>query len=175
MDACRAVLEQRGDGGAGWSRAWKVALWSRLHDGERALKILKGYFHDQSYPQLFAKCFTPMQVDGTLGTTAGITEMLVQSHDDFIELLPALPKEWAEGSFRGMRVRGAFELDLEWKNGKAVTAVILSLKGNTGRLKVGAEKVRITENGKPIRYTRSGSYISFTTRPGVSYLVTFIQ
>lgn len=173
MDACKAVLEQRGDGGAGWSRAWKVALWSRLHDGERALKILKGYFHDQSYPQLFAKCFTPLQVDGTLGVTAGISEMLVQSNEDFIELLPALPKEWEQGSLTGMRVRGAFELNLEWKNGQALSSVIRSLKGTTVRLKVGAAKIRITENGKSIRHTRSGSYVIFQTQPGASYQLTF--
>ncbi len=102
----------------GWSRAWKISLWARLYDGERADLIFKKYLSEQSYPQLFAMCGIPMQVDGTLGVTAGITEMLVQSHEGFINLLPALPAEWGEGRMKGVCVRGAFELDMSWKNAR---------------------------------------------------------
>ncbi|MBT87752.1 MAG: alpha-L-fucosidase, partial [Gammaproteobacteria bacterium] len=99
IDPIKAVLEQRGDGGTGFSRAWKMALWARLSDGDRANSIYKGYLQEQCYLSLFAKCYTPLQVDGTLGVTAAISEMLVQSHEDVIQLLPALPKEWNSGKF----------------------------------------------------------------------------
>ena len=93
VEPVKKVLEQRGDGGTGFSRAWKMSLWARLNDGNRANMIFKGYINDQCYPQLFAKCFTPLQVDGSLGVTAGITEMLVQSHEESIKILPAHPDE----------------------------------------------------------------------------------
>ena len=117
INASKAVLEQRGDGGTGFSRAWKMALWSRLYDGERAHKIFKGYIKEQAYTQLFAKCYTPLQVDGTFGVTAGITEMLMQSHEGVIDLLPALPKNWPTGHFDGVCARGAFELKMLWDDG----------------------------------------------------------
>jgi alpha-L-fucosidase 2 len=126
IDPIKAVLEQRGDGGTGFSRAWKMALWARLSDGDRANSIYKGYLQEQCYLSLFAKCYTPLQVDGTLGVTAAISEMLVQSHEDVIQLLPALPKEWNSGKFYGVCTRGAFELNLEWENGVTKKVEILS-------------------------------------------------
>src|SRR5215203_2257396 len=101
IQAYKQVLEERGDGGMGFSMAWKMALWARLGDGNRANKIFKNYLNEQSAIQLFALCGKPMQVDGTLGMTAAITEMLMQSQDGVIALLPALPDEWASGEFRG--------------------------------------------------------------------------
>ncbi len=129
VNACKAVLEQRGDGGTGFSRAWKMALWARLYDGNRANKIFKGYLKDQAYPQLFAKCFTPLQVDGSFGVTAGIAEMLIQSHEGVIDLLPALPDEWSEGNFNGVCARGAFEISMDWKNKKIQKCSVLSKAG----------------------------------------------
>ena len=116
IEPIKAVLNQRGDEGAGWSRAWKMSLWARLYDGDRSYKIFKAYLKDQCFVQMFAKCFKPMQVDGSLGATAGITEMLLQSHESVIDFLPALPKEWSEGSFEGVCARGGFELNFQWKN-----------------------------------------------------------
>jgi alpha-L-fucosidase 2 len=113
IEPVKKVLEQRGDGGTGFSRGWKMALWARLNDGDRANRIFKGYLKEQCYPSLFAKCYTPLQVDGSLGVTAGITEMLIQSHEEFIELLPALPAEWPTGKFYGVKARGGFEIDFE--------------------------------------------------------------
>ena len=130
IEPVKKVLEQRGDGGTGFSRGWKMALWARLNDGDRANHIFKGYLKEQCYPSLFAKCYTPLQVDGSLGVTAGITEMLIQSHEGFIELLPALPAEWTTGKYYGVKARGGFEIDFEWENKKVTRVNILSTAGN---------------------------------------------
>ena len=168
------VLEQRGDEGTGFSRAWKMSLWARLYDGNRAYKIFKGYINDQCYPQLFAKCYTPLQVDGSLGVTAGITEMLMQSHEGVIDLLPALPDEWSEGSFKGVCARGAFELSYRWKN-RAVTSVeILSKAGQPCRIKANGLST-VTENGKKLKSRKypDGS-VGFDTKPGKIYRLGLI-
>ena len=169
IDACKAVLNQRGDGTTGFSRAWKMSLWARLYDGNRANKIFKGYIDEQCYPQLFAKCGKPLQVDGTLGVAAGITEMLVQSHEGVIDLLPALPDEWSEGRFDGVCARGGFELNMKWKN-KTITEVeILSKAGNSCRIDDG-NNFKITMNGKKIASkTNMDGSIEFKTTTGGLY------
>jgi alpha-L-fucosidase 2 len=149
IDGCKAVLNQRGDGTTGFSRAWKMALWARLYDGNRANKIFKGYIQEQCYPQLFAKCGKPLQIDGTMGVAAGITEMLVQSHEGIIDLLPALPDEWVNGRFDGVCARGGFELNMKWDN-KTITEVeILSKAGNPCRINAKG-KFRVRMEGKPV-------------------------
>ena len=126
-----------------------MALWARLNDGDRANSIFKGYLKEQCYESLFAKCFTPLQVDGSFGTTAGITEMLIQSHEGFIELLPALPSEWQEGEFSGVRARGGFEVDFAWENGKLTRVKILSAAGKKCRIMLpDGMKEFDTEKGK---------------------------
>ena len=134
IEPVKKVLEQRGDGGTGFSHAWKMALWARLNDGNRSNRIFKGYLKDQCYASLFAKCYTPLQVDGAFGVTAAITEMLIQSHEGFIELLPALPGEWATGKFYGVKARGGFEVDFEWENSVLTRVVILSTAGKTCKI-----------------------------------------
>lgn len=172
IDPIKAVLEQRGDGGTGFSRGWKMALWARLYDGERAQKIFKGYIKEQAYPQLFAKCFTPLQVDGSFGVTAGITEMLMQSHEGVIDLLPALPKEWSSGRFDGVVARGAFELDLNWENGQLNQVEVWSKKGQTCRINP-KFKAKVTSDGKRIRFkTLDDGSIEFATKSGTLYLIT---
>jgi alpha-L-fucosidase 2 len=169
IDGCKAVLEQRGDGGTGFSRAWKMALWARLYDGNRAARIFKGYIAEQSYPQLFAKCFTPLQIDGTQGVAAGITEMLIQSHEGVIDLLPALPDEWSEGSFKGVCARGGFELKMEWEDQEITRAEILSKYGNLCRIHTGG-RLRVEKEGKRIRVkTHEDGSISFDTAEGGKY------
>ncbi len=171
VDACKAVLEQRGDGGTGFSRGWKMALWARLYDGDRANSIFKGYIKEQAYPQLFAKCFTPLQVDGSLGVTAGITEMLMQSHEGVIDLLPALPAEWASGSFTGVCARGAFELGLKWSAGKIISVEVLSKDGQLCRIKAGA-KAKVTMNGKSVKAKNlPDGTLEFATVKGGRYLI----
>ncbi len=170
--AIKAVLEQRGDGGTGFSRAWKMALWARLFDGERANSIYKGYLEEQCYPSLFAKCFTPLQVDGSLGVTAGISEMLVQSHEGLILLLPALPKEWSSGEFRGVCTRGAFELDLQWEKGAISSVELLSKAGADCKISTDGP-VHVSVNGSPVQHTVGDGYVEFPTEAGQHYQLKY--
>ena len=118
---------------------------------------------------LFAKCYTPLQVDGSLGVTAGITEMLIQSHEGTIELLPALPDEWSDGAFNGVRTRGAFELKFSWKNKLITEAEVMSKAGQFCRIHAGALN-NVTNNGRKVQITKypDGS-IGFPTKAGNNY------
>lgn len=147
-----------------------MGLWARLYDGQKALKIFKGYIKEQAYPQLFAKCGkTPLQIDGSFGVAAGITEMLMQSHEGVIDLLPALPKTWSKGRFDGLCARGAFELDMEWDDGQITRVEVLSKMGQSCRIDPKA-KVTITADGNPVKYkTLEDGSIEFKTHPGRTY------
>ena len=171
VDPVKKVLEQRGDDGAGFSRAWKMSLWARLYDGNRAYRIFKGYIKDQCYPSLFAKCFTPLQVDASLGVSAGVTEMLIQSHEGVIDLLPALPDEWTDGSFNGVCARGAFELRFSWKSKALTTVEIMSKAGHPCRLHAGSLN-NVRTNGKKVKISKySDGSIEFDTQPGEIYTI----
>ena len=172
IDACKTVLNQRGDGGKGFSMGWKMALWARLFDGNKANTIFKNYLQEQCYPQLFAKCGNPLQIDGTMGVAAGITEMLVQSHEGVIDLLPALPDEWSIGRFDGVCARGGFELDLKWSDHTVREVEILSKAGKVCRINA-AGRFGVTEDGKKINSKTSddGSIEFKTVRGGVYKIV----
>ena len=170
----KAVLEQRGDGGTGFSRAWKMALWARLFDGERANSIYKGYLNEQCYPSLFAKCFTPLQVDGSLGLTAAISEMLVQSHEGVIHILPALPQEWESGQFNGVCTRGAFELDLAWENSAVKAIKVLSKAGGSCRIYTKGRMRLLSNQDEPLTSNDNG-YIEFPTQAGQYYDLEYVR
>ena len=171
IESYKKVLEERGDASTGFSRAWKMALWARMNDGNRANKIYKGYLKDQSCTSMFAMCGRSLQVDGNFGVTAAVTEMLMQSHDGFIKLLPALPDEWSEGTFKGVCARGAFELDFAWEKKTVTQLNILSKAGEVCRIEY-KPGLKISSNGKNIKFKKLlNGLVEFQTITGMVYQV----
>lgn len=152
--AARVVLEHRGDGATGWSMGWKINQWARLHDGNHAYLLVRNLLKDGTLNNLW-DTHPPFQIDGNFGGTAGITEMLLQSHTGCIDVLPALPDSWKQGEVRGLCARGGFEVGLKWQQGMLQSVVIKSLAG---------EPCILNYRGKTLR---------FVTKKGQTYVVSW--
>lgn len=162
MKAARQSLLYRGDGGTGWSLAWKINLWARFRDGDHAFRMIgnllqpavdaSGRERGGTYPNLF-DAHPPFQIDGNFGGAAGIGEMLLQSHEGYLDLLPALPAAWPEGSVKGICARGGFVLDFNWKDGRLQELELTARRDGACRLRYGEKEVRFeTVAGERYRF-----------------------
>jgi alpha-L-fucosidase 2 len=168
-EGSRVVLEQRGLPGNGWSSAWKAACWSRLGNGAKAMENFAYAMRKYTTQSLFSICSGAMQVDGAFGMAAAVAELVLQSHEGELNFLPALPEAWKDGEARGLRARGGFEVGLRWKAGRFEQASILSLSGETCRVRAGVP-MSVTSEGKAVKFSEPGSgVVEFKTAPGRTF------
>lgn len=176
MEAAKVTLNDRGNGGTGWSKANKINLWARTLDGNRSYILLQELIKNSILTNLW-DTHPPMQIDGNFGATSGIAEMLIQSHLGYIQPLPALPSAWATGSITGLVARGNFEVDMAWQEGTMVEMKVLSNKGNVCEIEYPnlSKAVITTVDGTPVEVIAIDEHkIRFNTTSGENYLITQI-
>ncbi|MDH6313456.1 alpha-L-fucosidase 2 [Parabacteroides sp. PFB2-10] len=185
-EAARRSLEARGDKSTGWSMAWKMNFWARLHDGNHAFKLLTELLQPcvdrgtnmtnggGTYPNLFC-AHPPFQIDGNFGGCAGIAEMLLQSQSGLVEILPALPTAWPSGSFRGLKVRGGGEVAAEWAEGKLTTASLKAIVSGRFAIKIPAdsENLIIKKNNKIVSMSIVDSTLTIDLQEGEEVVLLF--
>ncbi|MEV7853702.1 glycoside hydrolase family 95 protein [Streptomyces sp. NPDC088183] len=155
-EAARVSLRARGDGGTGWSKAWKINFWARLRDGDHAHRMLAEQLKGSTLPNLW-DTHPPFQIDGNFGATSGIAEMLLQSQHDTVDILPALPSSWPDGSVRGLRARGGFTVDIEWAAGQARRVVITASRNREVTV-----RSTLFTSGEKVFKARAGSRYTLT-------------
>lgn len=176
LDAAKVSLNYRGDQSTGWAMAHRLNLWARVKDGNRSYTLLQTLLKKGTLTNLW-DTHPPFQIDGNLGGTAGIAEMLLQSHEGYINPLPARPDAWSSGSFDGLLARGNFEVSAKWANGQAQEFRILSKSGGRAAVKYyNVDKADVqTASGAPVNFTVDGTdLISFDTQVGETYVISGI-
>ena len=177
MRAATATMNDRGDESTGWARAYKLNLWARTGDGDRAYKLLHGLLTDCTFPNLW-DFHPPFQIDGNFGGSAGIAEMLLQSHeliDEFnvIDILPAVPGKWSDGEFEGLCARGCYTVSAKWKDRKATGISITAGSNCETAVYVRTELTNVTDtDGNNVSAERKDDCLLFETKPGRTYIIS---
>ena len=173
LDAAKITLDYRGDESTGWALAHRLCSRARTGEGDHAYLLLQNLLKKRTHPNLW-DVHPPFQIDGNFGATAGITEMLLQSHGGFVSLLPALPEKWKMVKFKGLKARGDFEVSLVYADGVITGCEIISCKGEHVTLYYGGatDKLEVKSEGKKIPVKTDGDKIRFSTDKGKTYTVT---
>ena len=174
IEAARVSMEYRTDNSTGWGMGQRINTWARLGDGNKAHELIQNLFKGGIYPNLW-DAHSPFQIDGNFGMTSGVAEMLMQSNMGYINLLPALPDVWAEGSVDGLIARGNFEIDMDWANGLLTDVEITSKNGGTATVKYAqvAQATVLDSKGNEVEVTVDGKdMVSFETTKGETYTLT---